>query len=329
MKKEYIKNLLLNGQFQKFTKEAKKLDMNKHIETIICNVACETQNICAYGIACYLNFLHETDNSYEQLKKILDYAFSYLVGSYNCLFWYAIRRIELTPSNPFLYCLIFCIEDVYNLQNKVLSDEDKYELAQTILRKWPEDDTANLQITYLKAKFNKNNIKPRLFVEKLTEKIIENKREAFKWLILEGRFAESRLLLADFFEEEVEQVLREIATESQSVCVYDYVWFWMRERCGESSKRHLLLADLTKIIFQYQENGELKSYAGTKELYFFHVYRAAELSPDDIEIQEKLLSLYEVGNESFDVEETLQLTQRVFKQKPESAEAQRVFNLIK
>jgi hypothetical protein len=282
-------------------------------------------NVCGYGLACYQNFLNETKESLNAAFMSLEHALNHFEGSFRVAIAYAVRITEKYPDDIKGYYSIFsanmdpCCD---------LPIDEELEIAQKMARKWPNNEDVIRDVKWRTEYCEKNNIIPRLFVEKLTEKIIENKREAFKWLIPEGRFAESRLLLADFFEEEVEQILREIATESQSVCAYDYVWFWMRERCGESSKRHLFLAYLTKMIFQYQKNGELKSYAGTKELHFFHIYRSTELSPDDIDIQEKLLSLYEVGNESFDVEETLQLAQCVLSLKPESIEAQRVLDLM-
>jgi hypothetical protein len=283
-------------------------------------------NICSYGFACYLNFLYETKDSLDLISSILNFYMNYIEGGFRVTFARSMRLMEILPNNQCGYYGVFQsnFDPCCNL-----ADDEVLEISQIMQRKWPDNEDAVNNVQWRTEYCEKNNIIPRLFVEKLTEKIIENKREAFKWLISQGRFAESRLLLADFFEDEIEEIIVEIATQLRMLCAYDFVWFWMHERCGESTKKHLLLARIARLIFCPTEGSLLVSDVNVKELCFFHIYRAAELSPDDIDIQEKLLSLYEVDNESFDVEETLQLAQRVLRLKPECIEAQRVLSLMK
>jgi hypothetical protein len=88
-----------------------------------------------------------------------------------------------------------------------------------------------------------------------------------------------------------------------------------------------LLADLCWQLFKdsYSRTGFLN---GTKQLHLFHTYRAAQLEPKNLEIQEKLLKLYQPDNESFDLEETKILVEHVLNLNPKSEQALRVKKLI-
>jgi len=163
--------------------------------------------------------------------------------------------------------------------------------------------------------------------QKIAQAIAVDKKAAFKDLIMRGRYIETRQILPMLTEDEIEQLIFEIAEREHNVCSYDYVWFWMREK-GETARRHSFLAKVTSESFKYDQKTFWEDLPGTKELIFFHTYSAAELEPENIELQEKLLSLYEPGNESFDVEETKKLAERMVAAKPESFEALRVIKLL-
>ena len=70
------------------------------------------------------------------------------------------------------------------------------------------------------------------------------------------------------------------------------------------------------------------TFPGKEAIIFFHTHRAAELEPDNLEIQEQLLRLYEPGNESFDLDETKKLIERILNMNPESPHALQVQKLL-
>ena len=88
----------------------------------------------------------------------------------------------------------------------------------------------------------------------------------------------------------------------------------------ETSELHLLAAQFFRIDFNHLNEAPA--------VVFFHTHRAAELEPDNLETQEQLLSLYEPGNQSFDLEETKKLVERVLKMNPETPHALRVQKLL-
>jgi hypothetical protein len=314
--------MAVNGNFSKFAQqyftctaeEINSLKLNK----IPLNLT-DYGNICGYGLACYLNSINEQSDWYNKIHYMLQFHVQYITGGYQVVFANVMRQIELEPDNEEFHTWLFGIDMVPQGE---LPEGEIFEIAKYVLSKWPNNKTA-MQV------FNVDKSKPPQMsvAEKIAHAIAVDKKAAFKDLILRGRYIETRQILPQLTEDKIEELIFEIAEQEHNVCSYDYVWFWMREK-GETARRHSFLAKVTSEAFKYDQKTFWEDLPGTKELIFFHTYRAAELEPENIELQEKLLSLYEPGNESFDVEETKKLAQRVLEAKPESFDAQRVLKLL-
>jgi hypothetical protein len=276
-------------------------------------------NICGYGLACYLNLLKEESDWYNKIHYMLQFHVQYIIGGYQVVFANVMRQIELEPDNEEFHTWLFGIDMVPQGE---LPEGEIFEIAKYILSKWPNNKTAQ-QV------FNVDKLNPpeMSIAEKIAHAIAVDKKAAFKDLILRGRYIETRQILPMLTDDEIEALVFEIAERERNICAYDYVWFWMREY-GEYARQHTLLSIICRLIFDNQMGAKYKKNLHAKELSFFHTYRAAELEPENIELQEKLLSLYEPGDESFDIEETKKLAKHVLKAKPESVEALRVLKLL-
>jgi hypothetical protein len=316
LKNELIK-LAIQGRFNDCIKLFPKYNFEKNLfKEVYEHLSYEENNICGYGFASYLCLNKEFIYLHSDISVMFEIDMPYIIGAYQASLAHTFRRIELNPEKESLYCDIYCIDIT---PEGSLPDEEILEIAQTIISKWPHNETAQRIIdTY------KNDPAPQMSVaEKITQAISLDKKAAFKDLIMRGRYIETRQILPMLSDDEIEQLIFEIAKRERNICAYDYVWFLMRE-CGEKAQLHSLLSIICRLIFDNQMGAKYKKNLHAKELSFFHTYRAAELEPENIELQEKLLSLYEPGNESFDVEETKQLADRVLAAKPESFEGLRV-----
>ena len=324
---ELEKNII-NGQFKRGRNLFLAASSDEIRNETVSNVTIEVsynENICGYGFARYCYFLDENRISCRWANETLQVGMPFLINAYQLAFSYAIRLIELFPENPYGYYLALSIDLV---PDGKMQEDEVLEIATNRKRKWQNDERADVFIECSKKRVQKENKTPKLFIQKMAEMVARDKRQAFKDLIIQGRFLESRLIRPDFFEHEIDTMLMEIARETYSICAYDYVWHWMRDMGRETAQKHLLMAEMTWFVGINTMSKETAHYDGTKELHFFHIYRAAELQPLNIKLQEKLLSLYEVGNESFDLDETKVLVERVLQVNPESEQALRVKKIL-
>ncbi len=139
-----------------------------------------------------------------------------------------------------------------------------------------------------------------------------------RFFVRKGKFSQALDLVSVVGRELFRTVLQAISSK-KDITAYAFVWILIYE--NESAFLHDLAAELFLVGFANR--------VGAHGVIFFHTHRAAELEPENIELQEKLLNLYEPGHESFDVAETKALAERVLVAKPNSQQAQRVFKLLK
>ncbi|MBM3894299.1 hypothetical protein FJ366_01765 [Candidatus Dependentiae bacterium] len=286
---------------------------------------------CAHGLVNFLNFLEETPVSLKNLRMSHDISFPHFPYSSSGTFYYFLRDAELFPDQAASIGGVFENDPVAWIE---LTSQEQYEFAQVILEYQPEELCSTRLIEWLKDEGFNN---PSTYAQRAAELISKDKAAAFKEFVMHGRFIESQLLFWQFPEEKMAEILRELALQEQCITTYDYVWFLMKKK-SETAARHLLLADLTKSIFgrtdipepkTMEEVGDfISAQKGWQELMFFHISRAAELEPETIELQEKLLKMYPAVPESFDAQETILLAQRVLAAKPESVVAHDVLNSL-
>jgi len=320
MNEEIFKKTTGLGQFKKvinlyysFNNEQKvKVAINAILSDMVYN-----ENVAGLGLSYFFNLIEESIDWHDDINVMMGIYMPYLIDANEVSFAHSMRRIELNEKNLNYYVSI--IQNT-GIPRAKMPRNEQVEFARIAHQKFPDEEYFTRFLD--KREPDKNEF----FIQTLAEMIAVDKKKAFKHLVLMGRQIESQLLLTDFFEAEIIEMLLEIAQETESFATYDYVWFWMRIR-KETASMHLLMAELCWLIFKNQFTAS-GFFDGTKELNFFHIYRAAELEPNNLEIQEKLLNLYEPGNESFDIEETNVLVERVLTMNPESTEALRVKKLL-
>jgi hypothetical protein len=321
--KQKLERFLESGQFGKYIELCKKTaqtDEEKKQLYKIGGTSCSA-NINEHGFACYLNFIDESEQTFENVIASLGFDLFSRTSSYRALFAHLMIGIELICED-IEERYNYIIENTYDAE-PIFPPEEIYEFVRTILAQWPNNSTALSTLKRLPQEVIDN---PTTYAEKAAQMIAHDKRAAFKEFVFLGRFLETRALFSQLSDDEMCFDLFHLAYTTDSICTYDYTWFWMKEQ-GETAQKHLLLADLCWMLFKsaYTKTGFLN---GTQQLHFFHTYRAAQLEPNNLEIQEKLLNLYEPGNESFDIEETKALVERILKVNPESEQGLRVLNLI-
>ena len=196
----------------------------------------------------------------------------------------------------------------------VYTKAEEYQLVQRVLALDPKSEVG----LYLKNKVAEYANEPFTEVGEGLEGIAKTKE-----FIQKGRFSKALANLHTHSREEIFDVLRDFATQG-FLFAYSFVWAWIRE--DETADLHSLAAEF--FLDQYVPTLIRITFPGREGIAFFHSSHAAELEPDNVELQEKLLGLYELTPESFDPVETKALAERVLAQKPESTEAARVLNLI-
>jgi hypothetical protein len=277
------------------------------------------EHACSHALACYQAFLDESEINYGNLYFSLSVctAFARFPYAYDARFAHEMRYLEL--KNEKIGTIHGILASEWHLE-----EIEQYELIKLGLNLVPNDYRFNKALEYIPQEIKDN---PTTFLETAAKMIAQDKHSAFKELVKRGRFIEARLLFWQLTHDEIEQHIFELADEFQCFTAYDFTWDLMRH-LGEKARWHTLLAKITPLIFREPDKDPVELLDGVKELVFFHTYRAAELEPGNIELQEKLLNLYEPENESFDVAEIKALAEQVLTKKPESEPAKLVLSLI-
>ncbi|MBM3894154.1 hypothetical protein FJ366_00955 [Candidatus Dependentiae bacterium] len=317
-----MKKLLEKGQFTKFSNnyftfsEEERRDLKLDS---LCDEAVYNYNICGYGLACYLNLQQEAADWHELITIMMEIHMPYLPGACQVSFAHVMRQLELNPHQRGTYNAILMID--FTPEGN-LPDGEIYEFAQEILKKWPDHETAQRIIN------NRKNNPPQISTaEKITQAIALDKKAAFRDLVLRGRYIETRQILPTLSIEEIEDILFMISFKERNVCAYDYCWFLMREQ-GETPRTHTLMARMAREIFDYEYGGDFCKDLHAKELAFFHVSRAAELNPENIDLQENILRMYTPGHPCFDDIDVKALSEKLIAKKTYTMQAIRVLELL-
>jgi hypothetical protein len=313
--------LIKRGRFNEFLHECvilpKNIAREEHVYKI-CSWLGASTIATGHGLACYQAFREETETNYYNLYASLETGFAYLPQGEQTRFARLMRMVELGLNPSGAYHAILACEDH-------LTSIEKYEIAQQVIAKWPDHIVAQNIIEFTPERIKINNER---FIDFASKIIDEELLRGFVEMITRGRFIEARSLFPRLTQKEIYACLFATAKATSCFATYDFTWEVMRI-FGESAYWHSLLADITLFVFKQPGGDSTKLLDGAKELSFFHTYRAAELKPEDINLQEELLSLYELENECFDITETKILAEQVLAKKPESQQSQRVLSLIK
>lgn len=109
-------------------------------------------------------------------------------------------------------------------------------------------------------------------------------KELLKNLIIKGEFLETRKYLEALDADALQSVVFALGFDEQSICAYSFICFLIGQ--NETVERHLLAMELLVHCFPHIQG----AYASA----LYHVRKAIELRPDDIDLEELLLFMHEL-----------------------------------
>ena len=111
-----------------------------------------------------------------------------------------------------------------------------------------------------------------------------NLESRIKKLVLENNFSELEKLLGDATVEKIDDILSKIAFDNESVVMYTTACMLLIKK--ETAELHYIAAQLLM--------HPLCHFEGAYAAALYHVRKAIELDPDDIELKEVLVFLHGV-----------------------------------
>lgn len=131
-------------------------------------------------------------------------------------------------------------------------------------------------------------------------------REMFVNYIKKGRFDEAYDVMGDMNTKEIESILMRIGDEEQDLSVYTFVVSLLLKE--EKVEYHLIAANIMEILFNYEE--------GAYKMACYHMKRATQLAPNDLELKKALLDYGKEPDRVLDDEEVSTLKQEIERIKP-------------
>ena len=304
-----IKNIK-SGRFHDGYHEFKNLSAEDQ-KTIIYEIG-NAFDISSYAFTNYLTLKNINISITQNFSQTLCFwMFNYLEGSTAAAYSHVLSMLEKDPTN---FDLLELQTYLYEIPDEVFSPSEMHQICKQVLALNPKSEQARDRFLWTK----KTATEAFLEVGEGLEGI-----EKTKVLIEKGRFSKAIANFSTHSWNDLIESLRQFAVDGN---LFAYAFVWELIRRNETAELHLLGAEF--FSKQYLPFLTLNNFSGKEAIVFFHTHRAAELEPDNLEIQEQLLRLYEPGNESFDLEETKALVERVLKINPESTEGLRVQKLI-
>jgi len=287
----------------------------KEISNLIFELG-SSENISVYAFVCFKVLNEDIWKWHHRAAILLFWYFTHIGRSTAGANAHIEHSLIKEPTN---IEILECLLHTYELPFDPFEPKEINIIAQQVLLLKPESEIAQRVIELTKDHLNNHPWKH----------ILPTEREGqFCWLVSKGKLFAANTIAQNFDTQKLFYLLDRLAIK-ENICAYVFVWhmLWIKE----TAQLHLYAAQIFQRNFlkKFPEKPFPRHTShGTPAVVFFHTHRAAELEPDNLEIQEQLLSLYEPGNESFDLEETKALVEHMLKINPESAEGLRVQKLI-
>lgn len=128
MMKDELKKLILSGDFSK-AKLLIKSVTREDFETIIFEIGCDEESICAYSFICFLILENESVEYHCMASELLNIAFPYIVGGYQTSLYHIRRAIELSPQDKKLKETLLFFNEI---PEKLVSDEEASKIKSEI-----------------------------------------------------------------------------------------------------------------------------------------------------------------------------------------------------
>jgi hypothetical protein len=103
-------------------------------------------------------------------------------------------------------------------------------------------------------------------------------------------------------------MLLDIGYNEESICSYAFICFLLLEK--ETVQYHCLASEILNNAFPH--------LVGGYESSMYHIRRAIELSPDDVELKENLLFFNEIPQKLLSNEEVKKISKEILQKKPNS-----------
>lgn len=139
-------------------------------------------------------------------------------------------------------------------------------------------------------------------------------RKDFKEKIIHGEFAAAEKIHCSLDKKAAEDDLFNIGYDDDNICAYAYICFLLQKH--ESAELHLSAMSLLVIAFPFVNGGYQSG--------LYHVRRAIQLNPNDIDLEEMLIFMHEMPliEKLVSDKEIREVACRVLAKKPSSTPAQ-------
>ena len=128
MEKEF-KELILKGDFRK-AKSMMNSVTKEQLQTIIFEIGCDEESICAYSFISFLILEQENVEYHCMASELLNIAFPHVIGAYQTSLYHIRRAIELNPSDKDLKETLLFFNDI---PEKLVSDEEAQKIKSIFL----------------------------------------------------------------------------------------------------------------------------------------------------------------------------------------------------
>jgi hypothetical protein len=134
---------------------------------------------------------------------------------------------------------------------------------------------------------------------------MSNIETKLKELIASGNFLEAKKMLPHIAHKKLAATLFDIGYHDENNCAYAFVCFVMLE--DETVNYHCLASEIMTLAFPHLNGGY--------ETALFHIRRAMELDPSDIELDETLLFFHSLPNKLVSDEEAQRVAVKLLARK--------------
>jgi hypothetical protein len=133
-------------------------------------------------------------------------------------------------------------------------------------------------------------------------------KNKIKKLISDGKFLEAKQLINTIDYINLRNMLLSIGYDEENICSYAFVCFLLID--NETIQYHCLASEILNSAFPNLVGG----YASS----MYHIRRALELSPENVELKENLLFFNEIPQKLLSDDEARELSKEILRTKPDS-----------
>ena len=146
-----------------------------------------------------------------------------------------------------------------------------------------------------------------------------NMHNKIKNLIMNGEFLEAKKFINLIDYEELRNMLLDIGYNKGNICSYAFTCYLLLEK--EIVPYHYLASEILNHAFPH--------LIGGYESSLYHIRRALELCPNDIDLKENLLFFNKIPGKVLSDEEAKKIAQEILQIKPTSRAAQRILQQLR